>query len=51
MISEFYPFFDRKFAKESKLLRKTLKFSLGGHFLPKEGWDDLTQKGGPMVTL
>jgi hypothetical protein len=32
------PIFDRKFANELKLLRKTLwHFSLGGHFMPKGG--------------
>jgi hypothetical protein len=43
------PIFDRKFAKESKLLRKTLNFSLGGHFMPKGGREDLTQKGGHVL--
>jgi hypothetical protein len=31
------PIFDRKLAEESKFLRKTLNFSLGGHFMPKGG--------------
>jgi hypothetical protein len=29
------PIFDRKFAEESKIFRKTLNFSLKGHFDPK----------------
>jgi hypothetical protein len=46
------PTFDRKFAKESKFLRKTLNFSLGGHFMPKGGREDLAQRrtyGNPIL--
>jgi hypothetical protein len=45
MISVSHPFLIENLL-ESKLLRKTLNFSLGGHFMPKGGQEDITQKGG-----
>jgi hypothetical protein len=48
MFSVFYPFSTENLL-ESKLIRKTLNFSLGGHFIPKGGREDFTQKGGHVL--